>query len=186
MTCKKCGTELKDDEKVCPQCGEPVGEQQGKQKAPEKDKGPASAKAKIGLSVGLIAAVAYLCCLSSYAALVLILIGGYVLLAEENVFLRKSVVKALAVAACFLMLGVAVNLVPTFMSFLNDLLGRTGWVEGFSEMTGYRVIVGIFSAIGVLVKIARIVFAVLLGVFAYFGKTIRLPVIDSLIDKNVK
>ena len=178
MVCKKCGNPLSEDEKFCTKCGTPVDAESAQPETQTKPK--TSKKTRLGIAAGLIAAIAYFCTLSGYAALVLVIIAGYVLLAEENVFLRKSVVKAIAVAGCFMLLRTAINLIPSLLRFINEFLYI--FETGFD----HSKVDAVFSVLASIVGYVKLVLVVLLGVFALGEKTIRLPVIDKLIDHFVK
>lgn len=68
-------------------------------------------KTKIGVSVGLLGAAIYFMGLfSGYLTVVLLI--GYVLLFEENEWLRKSAVKAVALMVVFSLAAAVMNLIP--------------------------------------------------------------------------
>ena len=65
----------------------------------------------------------------------------YVLLFEENSWLRKSAVKAVSVMALFSLLITVLNLVPNAISFINDftsIFGGSFYIE-WSMRTGRSV-----------------------------------------------
>ena len=68
-------------------------------------------KAKLGISVGLLGTAIYLTALSG-SLLGLLVLAGYVLLVEDNQWLRLSAVKAVAVYLFFTFVIQAVGYVP--------------------------------------------------------------------------
>ena len=71
-------------------------------------------KAKLGISVGLLGAAIYLTALSG-SLLGLLVLAGYVLMVEDNQWLRLSAVKAVAVYLFFTFVIQAVGYVPDGM-----------------------------------------------------------------------
>ena len=78
-------------------------------------------KTKLGLSVGVTAMGIYLLGLfGGYVALLLVV--GYVLLAEKDAWLRKAAVKALVLAMLFTLASYAIHLLPDVLGVLNSFL----------------------------------------------------------------
>lgn len=73
-------------------------------------------KTRLGISVGLLGAAIYFMGLFS-GYLLAVLLAGYVLLFEENSWLRKNAVKAMSVMAVFSLLITVLNLVPNAFDF---------------------------------------------------------------------
>ena len=82
-------------------------------------------KTRLGISAGLLGAAIYFVGLFS-GYLVAVVLTGYVLLFEENSWLRKSAVKAVSVMALFSLLITVLNLVPNAISFINDFTSIFG------------------------------------------------------------
>lgn len=88
-------------------------------------------KTRLGISAGLLGAAIYFVGLFS-GYLVAVVLTGYVLLFEENSWLRKSAVKAVSVMALFSLLITVLNLVPNAISFINDftsIFGGSFYIE---------------------------------------------------------
>lgn len=181
MFCKKCGNQLNDDEKYCSKCGTPVDGVSAGQEKKQKSVAAPQPKTKLGISVGLLAAIAYFSgLLGGIGLLAILVIVGYAFLAESDSFLRKSAIKALTIGLCFVVAGVVINLIPDLLRLINTMLGIFG--TGFT----YGTVRSIFATLEGILDIAEKVLFVLLGVFALCGKTIRIPGIDDLIEKYVK
>lgn len=133
-------------------------------------------RAKLGISVGLLGAAIYFAGLFS-GYLVAALLTGYVLLFEDNEWLRKSAVKAVALMIFFSFLTVLFNLVPNVIDFVNSVLGVFG--GGLSTNALTRIIHVFVSAIDIVEKIIFLG----LGIKALSQGTIVIPFIDSLVRK---
>ena len=78
-------------------------------------------KTKLGVSVGLAAAGVYvLAVLGNYTAILLAV--GYIFLMEEDVWLKKSALKALATMLCFSFLLSLLGLVPDVFKWVGTAL----------------------------------------------------------------
>lgn len=134
-------------------------------------------KAKLGISVSLMAALAYFFgFFGGYTALLIFL--GYVLLREDNEFLRKSAVKALIIAAAFTVLSALIGLIPNLITLIDDLLNI--FEEDFTIYPVSRVI----NFINTVIAIAEKVLFLLLGFKALKQQTIKISFIDKFIDKH--
>ena len=133
-------------------------------------------KTKIGVSVGLLGAAIYFMGLfSGYLTVVLLI--GYVLLFEENEWLRKSAVKAVALMVVFSLAAAVMNLIPNVIGVLDSLASIFGgsFHIGFLSSLVYAVT----EALDILEKLLFMG----LGVRALTQGTIAVPVVDGLINK---
>lgn len=133
-------------------------------------------KTRLGITVGLLAASIYFTGLFG-GFLVAVVLVGYSLMFEENEWLKRNAVKAIALMIFFAMLSAVVNLIPDTISFINYVAGI---VEGYvnAEMLS-SITSAIVSAIGIIEKILFIV----LGIKALNQGTVAVPIVDKLIDK---
>lgn len=135
-------------------------------------------KSNLGVSVGFIGALAYLAAfLNSFVGIVLIV--GYVLLREENIWLRKNVLKALVLYIGFLLLSVVVRLIPNFFGLLNTFLS----IFRFNFVS--VVFTGIFATLTKLLTYGAKLLYLALGVMALTQRTIAFAPLDKFIDKLV-
>lgn len=133
-------------------------------------------KTRLGISVGMLGAAVYLTGLFS-GYLVAILIAGYVLLFEENGWLKRSVVKAVSLMVLFSFITVLINLIPDAMNCISYIASMFGgnFHVGF--------ITNLVSAVTSVIDIIEKVFFLALGVKALNQGTIAVPVVDKLISK---
>lgn len=133
-------------------------------------------KTKIGISVGLFGAAIYFMGLFG-GYLVTVLLAGYVLLFEENEWLRKSAVKAVSVMVVFSLMTAVVNLIPNTISFIDYIVSMFGGEFYISFIS--NLVNAVVSALSIIEKLLLIG----LGVKALNQGTINVPVVDNLINK---
>ena len=135
-------------------------------------------KTKLGLSIGFVGALLY--CLGLFGGiLVTIAAVGYVLICEENEWLKKTAVKVVVLMLLFPIVIKLIGIVPDLLSLLGDFLGL------FKVVINLNFIYAVENLFrGILDIIEYMVFAVF-GVLALFAKTIRIPLLDSFIDKHI-
>ena len=133
-------------------------------------------KTKLGISVGLLGAALYFMGLFS-GYMVTVLLAGYVLLFEENKWLRNAAVKAVAVMVLFSFVSAIINLIPNAMSFIDYIVSMFGgnFYIGFIS----NLVNAVVTALSVIEKLLLLG----LGVKALNQGTIAVPVVDGLIKK---
>ena len=131
---------------------------------------------KFGVSVGLVGAVMYLLiCFGGYTPA--LILCGYVLLFEENHWLRNCCVKAFVLDLALSFVSGAIGLIPNVLTFIDRMFNTTlsaGLINTIVNNTQF--------AIGIL----NTALFLLLSVKAIKGKTMEIPVVDALITKYVK
>ena len=140
-------------------------------------------KANIGIHIGILAAIGFL--LAQFGGLVpLVLLVGYVLLKEDNAFLRMSVLKALGIVLAAYVLNFLIGLLPDVLfEFLDRLSRLFGADTSFENLKAIAKIEQFFTFLTWIVNTCKALLLVLLACLACGVKTIKLPVIDKLIDK---
>jgi len=135
-------------------------------------------KTKLGISVGLLGAATYFVGLfSGYTVLALFV--GYILLFEENIWLKRTAVKAFAINILFSLVSAVVGLIPNVIYLIDDLVNIFG--GSFSILFVTRLITFIQSALSLILKLLMLG----LGLTALSQGTIKFPIIDKLIDKHM-
>lgn len=133
-------------------------------------------RTRLGISVGLLGAATYLAAYFDGFFPVLV-IAGYVLMFEENEWLRRTVVKAAAVMFCFSFLIALIGLLP-------DVLGIIGTtVAMFDGTFSYGVVNSIVSIVYQILEIIRTCLFLMLGAKALNQGTVAVPFVDKLINK---
>lgn len=133
-------------------------------------------KSKLGISVALIGAALYFLGLFS-GYLAVILLAGYVLLMEENVWLRKTAVKSVALLVLFSLISSVLGLIPSLVNFIDDIFNI------FGGNFAIRFLTNIINMLRSGINIIQIVVFLILGLKALNQGTVGIPLIDKMVDK---
>ena len=138
-------------------------------------------KTKLGLSNCKVAGIIFLLALitSFYSASIifswpLVLLVAYVLLKEDDLWLKASAVKAVLVVLVFI-------LVPILFSFVDNIISFINFFLRIADATPINDGWGIISFFEMLFSIVEKVFLLILSLSAFKGKTIKLPIVDNMI-----
>ena len=133
-------------------------------------------KTKFGISATFMVALTYF--LGLYGGYVITgVLVGYILLAEEDLRLKKQALGVLVLMLVFSLVSTVLALTPNILSLLTDLLELVNVHYYFSF---FHRVYDFFASVLSLLKTALFV---VLGVLAVFGKDVKLPVIGKIIDK---
>ena len=135
-------------------------------------------KAKLGISVGLLGAIVCLAALFAGTTPTILLVG-YVLLCEENEWLKKYAVKAFVVYLTITAAIVAVGLIPDALAWIASVL------RVFDGEFDYSFISRIVSVITGALDFIRTALLLLLGVKALNQGNVSIPVVDDIIAKHM-
>ena len=133
-------------------------------------------KTKLGITVGFMAAIIYFMGLISGYLLTAVLVG-YVLLVEENVWLKKQGVKALLLMGCFSLASLLVGLIPDLLEIINNIVGI------FGGYISFNFVYNLVNLVRNVLNLAELLLFVLLGLKAFSQGTIQIPVLDKLVNK---
>lgn len=142
-------------------------------------------KTKLGLSNCLVAALfnffLFLSVFysSSLFALPALVLGGYVLYKEDDLWLKASVIKGVLLVVLVCIISLCIGYVDDVIQFINFFLkiAKVAIIQdGFAIQNWVRDIIFV---------IEKIIFMVL-SFMALAGKTIKLPVIDKIIIKHLQ
>ena len=136
-------------------------------------------KTKLGISVGLMGMIAYLSGLFG-GYIVAILVFGYIMLVENNPWLRKTAVKVIILLLSFSALSAVIGLIPEFISFINNIFNI------FGEIFSLSIVSNILSVITIALSILKTVVFIVLGLKALNQGTINIPVVDNLTNSNME
>lgn len=134
-------------------------------------------KTNFGITITLMGAAIYFSALISYIGL--ILLAGYVLLAESDEWLKKSAVKAVGIVIGFAIISVIISIGSDIFSALNLIFSRFNiffrlyWPIGLDQ-----IILHILDAIQKLILL-------ILGFKALYKGSIKVGPIDKVIEKNM-
>lgn len=133
-------------------------------------------KTKLGISAALLgAAVCFSGLFSGY--LLVFLLTAYILLMEENVWLKKTAVKTVAVLMVFSLLSAVLGLIPDLISVISSIFNI------FNGSFSIRILSSIISAARSILGFLETLLLLGLGFKALNQGTIKIPMIDKLVDK---
>ena len=135
-------------------------------------------KSKLGIPVTLVAAAAWLFGLYNGYLLTAILVG-YVLLAEESVWLKKTCLKVLVLMLGFSVVFTALDLLPNLLNILY------GFLEIFNVHFYLSFVHDVFNFFDQILSLVKTLVFIALGVTAVMGKSFKLPVVDNFVDKHL-
>lgn len=136
-------------------------------------------KSKLGVSIGLLGAA--VCFLGLFGGYVPALIAvGYILLFEENEWIKKNSVKVLAVMITFSVLITVVELIPDAISVISSLLNI---INGHLSIPIIGSLVGFITT---ALSFLRTLILLCMGLKALNQGTISVPIVDSMIDKHMQ
>jgi len=137
-------------------------------------------KTRFGVSVGLAGAILYFLGLfGGYVAV--IVAAGYLLVTEENAWLKRTAVKAIGTVILFSFLSAIVGY---FVSAFNGI-GSIFSLIGLGSYEFNSVISMINGFILGTVNILKFVIFLILGIKAFGQKTMYVPLVDGFIRKHM-
>lgn len=138
-------------------------------------------KAKTGISVGLMAALIYFFGIISITPMVLL--AGYVLLVENDEWLKKSAVKALVIVVVYYIINAIFGLGDNIFTFFNYFLGFLNRILPFTIRVDYPL--SLDSVVMNIVSLVKNLLLLILGFQAFSQKSFKLPMVDRFIDKHM-
>ena len=133
-------------------------------------------KSKLGMPAGIVAAIMYMTGLFGgyFPAL---LVAGFILLHEDENFIRRAAVKTLVVLFAGSVLNALIYLIPDIVGIFQSLLAI------FTIHFGTAFLDNISATFSQSLTLIKTVVLLLLAVLAFFGKTIDLKPLNNWADK---
>lgn len=132
-------------------------------------------KTKLGISIALVGAAMYF--LGAVSFIPAMLLAGYVLIAEQNDWLRRQAAKMIGVVIVFGLLSIAVGWLDDIASVLNII------VNWFDDGVYIRIPANLTSLCQYVISLAREIFLLVMGFMALGMKGVKLGVVDKQLDK---
>ena len=133
-------------------------------------------KTRLGITISLLGAGLYFIGLMGMTPL--IIAAGYVLLIEENQWLRRVAVKAIAVVLFFTILNNALGLLSESSSFLSTLVAL------FNGSINLLTVNRIISLARIVISFLSTLTLLLLGFKALRMRDMGVGPVDTVVDKN--
>ncbi|MBQ7897553.1 MAG: hypothetical protein IJ323_03935 [Clostridia bacterium] len=135
-------------------------------------------KTKLGISIGLLAALTYFAALFSGFGLALIFLAGYILLVESDEWLKRMAVKAVVFTVTMTVLYWIVSIIPGLFGVINDFIALFN-----GEYFSIEWISDIVDILHSVISFVENIVLILLGIKALSKSTIYIPVIDGMVNK---
>lgn len=132
-------------------------------------------KTKLGISIALVGAAMYFLGAISFTPAVLL--AGYVLIVEENEWLKRQAAKMIGVVVVFGVLSIAVGWIDDVVYMLGII------VRWFSRDTYLSVPANLTTLCQYIITLAKEVFLLMMGFMALGMKNVKLGVVDKQLDK---
>lgn len=132
-------------------------------------------KTKLGVSIALVGAAMYFLGAISFTPAVLL--AGYVLIAEENEWVKRQAAKMIGVVVLFGLLSIAVGWIDDVVSVLNII------VRWFNSDVYLSVPANLTSLCRYIISIAKEVLLLVMGFRALGMKNVKIGLIDKPLDK---
>lgn len=133
-------------------------------------------KTKLGVSIGLVGAALYF--LAAINIIPAFLLAAYVLLYEENEWLKKSAIKMMIVTVVFGLLFVGVGLI-------QDVFGVLNYVINWVHTTNITVPLNLDRILQYVITFFQDFILVIMGFKALSMGTVKSEFIDKTIDKHM-
>lgn len=133
-------------------------------------------KTKLGITISLLGGGLYF--IGLLGIIPLVIVAGYVLVMEENQWLKRVAVKAVAVVLLFAILQNLLGLLSDSSTFLNTLVAL------FSGSINLTQVNRIISLVRIIISVLSTISLLLLGFKALRMGDIGIGPVDKLIDKN--
>lgn len=134
-------------------------------------------KTKLGISTNLYAFIAIF--ITLWGGLIpALLVTGYALIKEEDLWLKKTVTKGLIVVLLFSLATALIGFIPNIIDLINDIFNL--W-SGYFDIRVLNAAVRLFNTI---LNIFEKVIMLLMALFALKGKWFNLGFIDKFIVKH--
>ena len=135
-------------------------------------------KTKLGISVGLLGAIFFLAGFFS-GYIVAFLLAGYILIAEENAWLKRSAVKGIVLLLTFTVLNGLIGLIPGALNLLQDA------ARIFDNNINIPVVYEVVNFITAVLSYVEKILFLILGFKALKQETLVIPPLDKFVGRFV-
>ncbi len=132
-------------------------------------------KTKLGISIALVGAALYF--LGAFSFIPAVLLAGYVLIAEENEWVKRQAARMIGVVLLFGVLSIAVGWIDDVVSILNVI------VRWFDDDVYLKVPANLTSLCQYIISLAKEILLLVMGFMALGMKGIKVPFVEKLLDK---
>ena len=138
-------------------------------------------KSKLGISVGLFAAILFFIGATGSGVLIISLATLYILMIESSEWLRKTALKALIFAVFFAILMLVLNLL---INGANNFFNFINFITNYGASKVFSVFSQLMSLLMAAARIIEVLLFVVFGLNAYRQKDIKIKWIDDIIARH--
>ena len=135
-------------------------------------------KTRIGITVGALGAITFFAALFG-GYMPAIILAGYALLFEENIWLRRSVIKAVVLMVFFSVVKTIINFIPDAVNLIGNAAAVFNGHFSLTKVTQITTVVS--NGLNIVEKVLFLG----LGFKALGQATIVIPFIDSRVSKYI-
>lgn len=132
-------------------------------------------KTKLGISIALVGAAMYF--LGAISFIPAVLLAGYVLIAEQNEWVKRQAAKMIGIVVMFGLVNIAVGWIDDFVSVLNII------VRWFNQDVYLSVPANLTSLFRFIISVIEEVLLLIMGFKALGMKNVKIVLVDKLLDK---
>ena len=135
-------------------------------------------KTKLGISIGFMGAI--LCCAGMFMGYTAtLLLAGYIILMEDDVWLKATAVKVVSIMTVFSLIIATLSIIPDAIGLLNYFVALFG--GSFSVL----FLTNLTYFLQQMVSLAETVVFLMLALKALKMDMINVPVVDNLITQHM-
>ena len=134
-------------------------------------------KIKLGVSAGLTGAILYF--LGAISIIRAVILAGYILLKEENDWLKYQAVKMVMIVVIFGAINIGLNCIDDIFAIFNQVIGI------FAKNVHIAVPLGLTGILSTVCSLLRNIVLIWSGINALNFKTVYVASIDELVSKNM-
>ena len=134
-------------------------------------------KIKLGVSAGLAGAILYF--LGAISIIPAVILAGYILLKEENDWLKYQAVKMVMIVVIFGAINIGLNCSDDIFAIFNQVIGI------FAKNVHIAVPLGLTGILSTVCSLLRNIVLIWSGINALNFKTVYVASIDELVSKNM-
>jgi len=134
-------------------------------------------KTKLGVSVGLLAAAAYF--VGLIAMTPLFLVAGYIIIMEEDMWLRKAAVRAVIIVVAFAVLSTFLGLLDNSTSLINLI------TQLFRQTANIRDVDRVIQILQTILTICERMILLIMGFAALRQRKVNLAPVDNLMNHHM-
>ncbi|MCC2126151.1 hypothetical protein [Hominiventricola filiformis] len=134
-------------------------------------------KIKLGVSAGLTGAILYF--LGAISIIPAVILAGYILLKEENDWLKYQAVKMVMIVVIFGAINIGLNCIDDIFAIFNQVIGI------FAKNVHIAVPLGLTGILSTVCSLLRNIVLIWSGINALNFKTVYVASIDELVSKNM-